>query len=162
MATRANTGRTPTRSVRRSVRLLVLSGLSMLLLAAPTVGANEAPTGFVIVVHPENPAGNAPRYFVAQVFLRTVTRWQSGELIRPVDLAPGSTTRAQFSQHVLKRSVLAMRNYWQQRIFSGRDLPPPELDSDAAVVRHVASNRGAIGYVSATAKLDGVRAITLK
>jgi len=49
--------------------------------------------------------------------------------------------------------VEAVRRYWQQCIFSGRSVPPPELDSDEAIVRYVAKYRGAVGYVSADAKL---------
>jgi hypothetical protein len=58
--------------------------------------------------------------------------------------------------------VGAVRSYWQQRIFSGRDVPPPELDSDEAVVAFVARSPGGIGYVSAATKLSGVRELALR
>jgi hypothetical protein len=60
---------------------------------------------------------------------------------------------------VLKRSVAAVRNYWQQRIFSGRGVPPPELDSDEEIVAYVLKHRGAVGYVSGSAELRGTNAI---
>ena len=160
MATRANTERTPTRRARRAVWMLALCCLPLLL--APALRADTTPAAFVLIVHPDNPTSAAPRDFVSQAFLKTITRWQNGELIRPVDLAPESATRALFSERVLKRSVMAIRNYWQQRIFSGRDLPPPELEADAAVIAFVARNRGAIGYVSGSAKLDGVKVLAVK
>ena len=46
--------------------------------------------------------------------------------IRPVDLRPNAATRRLFSERMLRRSVAAVRSYWQQRIFSGRGVPPPE------------------------------------
>jgi hypothetical protein len=55
-----------------------------------------------------------------------------------------------------------VKNYWQQRIFSGRDLPPPELDSDEAVVSYVLSHRGALGYVSGAAKLDKAKPVAVQ
>jgi len=64
-----------------------------------------------------------------------------GETALPVDLRSDSSVRRKFSESVLKRSVAAIRSYWQQRIFSGREVPPPELDSDAAVLRYVAKYR---------------------
>jgi hypothetical protein len=55
-----------------------------------------------------------------------------------------------------------VRSYWQQRIFSGRDVPPPELDSDDAVIGFVSKYAGAVGYVSGAAKLVGVRELGIK
>ena len=62
---------------------------------------------------------------------------------------------------VLRRSVAAVRSYWQQRIFSGRGVPPPELDDDAAVVRYVLKYPGAIGYVTEGTPLEGAKVVTI-
>jgi hypothetical protein len=62
---------------------------------------------------------------------------------------------------VLKRSVLVVKTYWQQRIFSGRGIPPPELDSDALVVEYVLKHRGAVGYVSGVCELGGAKVLTV-
>jgi hypothetical protein len=83
-------------------------------------------------------------------------------VIRPVDLRPQAAARLRFTERVLKRSIGAVRSYWQQRIFSGRDVPPPEVDSDEAVVAFVSKSAGAIGYVSGTAKLQGVRELAIE
>ena len=52
-----------------------------------------------------------------------------------------------------------MRSYWQQRIFSGQGLPPPEMADDEAVVGYVISHPGAIGYVASGTRVDGARAV---
>jgi ABC-type phosphate transport system substrate-binding protein len=117
--------------------------------------AGEAPP-FRVVIHPSNPLRVAERQLVADAFLKKTTRWSGGEPIRAVDLRPGDQVRRRFSESILKRSVGAVRSYWQQRIFSGRDVPPPELDSESSVVAYVAKTPGAIGYVSGGAKLTGV------
>jgi hypothetical protein len=67
--------------------------------------------------------------------------------------------RARFSQQVLGRSVGAVQAYWQQRIFSGSDIPPPEVDSDQKVVDFVLRNEGAVGYVSGSANLNGAKPV---
>ena len=59
-------------------------------------------------------------------------------------------------------SVAAVKLYWQQAVFSGRDVPPPELDSEQEVVRFVLRNPGAIGYVSDGADIGAARALPLK
>jgi hypothetical protein len=60
------------------------------------------------------------------------------------------------------RSVAAVKSYWQQVIFSGRGVPPPELESDEAVIRHVTRSPGAVGYVSGAANVRGVRVVSVR
>lgn len=136
--------------------------LLLALVFAVTAPALAGDTDFRVVVHPSNPASNLEKDFVADAFLKKVTRWPDGEVAKPVDLRPDSAVRRRFSDSVLKRSVGAVRSYWQQRIFSGRDVPPPELDSEEAVVSYVAKYPGAIGYISTSTKLSGVKELPLR
>ena len=124
--------------------------------------AEEAPPAFVVIANAKNPSNGSPREFLSDAFLKKTTRWDDGEAIRPVDLGPGASARRAFSQKVLDRSVAAVRSYWQQRIFSGRELPPPELGSDDAVIEYVQRNRGAVGYVSGTAHLHDVKVLPVR
>lgn len=118
-----------------------------------------APPPFHLIVNPTNPASTVDRAFVAQAFLKKVRHWPDGQTILPVDLARDSTVRRQWSLDLLGRSVEAVKNYWQQLIFAGRDLPPPELPSDTEVVTYVLHNPGAIGYVSGVAPLHGAKVL---
>ncbi|HVH44955.1 MAG TPA: hypothetical protein VM925_21525 [Labilithrix sp.] len=122
----------------------------------------DAPAPFVVIVHPNNPHHTLDRAFVADAFLKKTTRWPGGEVIKPVDLPTDSSARERFSQDVLKRSVSAVKSYWQQIIFSGRDVPPPELSSDEVVVQYVLTHNGAIGYVSGTAHLGNARPVVVR
>jgi hypothetical protein len=122
----------------------------------------ESRADFSIIVHPGNPVTDVSRSFLADVYLKRTTRWGDGELARPIDQRADSGVRRAFSESVLKRSVEAVKRYWQQRIFSGRELPPPELDGDDAVVTYVANHRGAIGYVSGNAKLEKTKLVPVR
>jgi hypothetical protein len=129
-------------------------------LATAPAHAEAAPAPpFHIIVNPVNPATTVERSFVAQAFLKKVRRWPDGQTILPVDLTRDSAVRRQWSLELLGRSVEAVKNYWQQLIFAGRDLPPPELPSEGEVVTYVLHNRGAIGYVSGTAPLHGAKVL---
>jgi ABC-type phosphate transport system substrate-binding protein len=141
---------------------VVLLALAALVVFLRDVSAEPGPPPFVVIVHPSNPARVVERTFVAEVFLKKTTRWPSGAVVKPVDLPPESATRERFSQEVLKRSVAAVKSYWQQIIFSGRDVPPPELSNDEAVVQYVLTNRGAIGYVSGSARLGDAKTVVLQ
>lgn len=147
---------------RRSLALVALSFAAGLAPWPEAPALAEGSPAFRVIVHPNNPLRSADRAYVADAFLKKLTRWQDGEPIRPVDLRADNPVRRRFSENVLKRSVGAVRSYWQQRIFSGRDVPPPELESDENVVGFVAKFPGAIGYVSGAAKLSGVRELSLE
>lgn len=118
--------------------------------------------GYQVIRNPDNPIEAVDRQFLEDAFLKKKTTWPDGAAIRPVDLAPASTARRQFSDDVLRRPVDAIRSYWQQRIFAGRELPPPEFGNDAEVVRFVLKERGAVGYVSNGAALNGAKPLTVK
>jgi hypothetical protein len=143
--------------VRRSGRWLVAlaAGLVASWLVVSSARADAEPVQFVVIVNAHNPLKSADRAFVADAFLKKTSRWSTGEALHPGDLRASAAARHAFSSSVLQRSVAAVRSYWQQCIFSGRDVPPPELDSDEAMLHFVAKYSGAVGYVSATAKLDG-------
>jgi hypothetical protein len=87
-------------------------------------------------------------------------RGPDGSPVLPVDLLQGSPVRASFSKEIHDRGVEAVKAYWQQVIFSGRGVPPPEEESGTAVVEYVRSHPGAIGYVSVRTPLgEGVKVL---
>jgi ABC-type phosphate transport system substrate-binding protein len=142
---------------------LVIASLSTLLAAATSTpsGSGKQPA-YRVVVHPSNPSAALDRRFLEDAFLKKVKIWPTGDAIRPVDLEPNSETRRRFTEEVLRRPLSAVRAYWQQRIFSGRDVPPPEMDTDEDIVRYVRKHAGAVGYVSGKAPLDGVKALPVQ
>jgi ABC-type phosphate transport system substrate-binding protein len=151
-------------SERRHRLVLVLVGLGLLLRVGVRQAAahSDASPDYRVIVNSDNPVTAVPREFLADAFLKRTTRWTSGEVLKPVDQRSTSFVRQKFSDGVLHRSVAAVKNYWQQRIFSGRDLPPPELDSDEAVVSFVSSHHGSVGYVSGAAKLERVKPVVVE
>jgi ABC-type phosphate transport system substrate-binding protein len=146
----------------------ILAALALLapLSAPPPATAADPPgapaMGFQMIVHPSNPATTVDRRFVVDAFLKKVSRWPHEEAIRPADLDADSPVRRRFSEQVLRRSVASVKTYWQQLVFSGRDVPPPELDSDWQVVRYVLKHPGAIGYISPGASLEGAKVLMVK
>jgi ABC-type phosphate transport system substrate-binding protein len=128
-------------------------------LAAAAAAAEPARPAYVVIANPGTAVSRIDRKFATEAFLRRVTRWPDDTPIRPVDLGPDARARVRFSEDVLSRSVASVRSYWQQRIFSGQGLPPPELGDDEAVVAYVLSHPGAIGYVAAGTTLNGAKVL---
>jgi len=127
---------------------------TVFLLAGTGLGATSTGHAFFVVVHRKNKATALDKKTLAQVFLKKRTQWSDDAVILPVDQTKSSAVRRHFSEEVLGRSVAAVRAYWNQLVFSGRGVPPPELGSDEAVLRYVGQHAGAIGYVSAAADID--------
>src|SRR5687768_9629853 len=124
--------------------------------------ARAAPPAFRVIVHPSNPAQSLERKFLENAFLKKITRWGNEQVIRPVDADTGSQVRNRFSEDVLRRSVAAVKSYWQQVVFSGRGVPPPELDTDEEIVAYVLKHPGAIGYISEGTALGGAKVVSVR
>ena len=144
------------------MRTAIVGAISVFLVGAVALAEGPARPGYRLIVNPQNSVTSLDRKFVAEAFLKRTTTWPQGDSIRPVDQGSDSSARRRFSDDILSRSVAAVKNYWQQAIFSGRDVPPPELDSDEDVVRYVLRFPGAIGYVSGTGDIGQAHLVTVK
>jgi ABC-type phosphate transport system substrate-binding protein len=120
-----------------------------------------AELGLRVVVNEANPVSSLSREDVSELFLKKTTSWPDGTVVLPVDQFEESEAREAFNRNFHHKSGKAVRAYWQQRIFSGRDVPPPEKDGDASVIEFVRRNRGAIGYVSAAGPVPGVKIVAV-
>ena len=145
-----------------SARIRSLSLIVALLALAAPLFAQARQSKYVIIVRADCPIASAERAFIEQVFLKKITHWGNDEVIRPVDLTATSPVRQRFTEEMLGKSVEAVTSYWQQRIFSGRDLPPPEMANDEELIQYVQQHRGAIGYVANGTALGGLRILTVE
>jgi ABC-type phosphate transport system substrate-binding protein len=144
----------------RVFHFLALAALALLGAGRPALA--QAPQGFVVVVHVGNPFLSIERQALAQMFLKQLALWPDGFPVEPVDLSVKERSRTAFTKSVHGRSVSAVRAYWQQQIFSGRNVPPPEKRGEKDVIEFIKLHPGAIGYVSATVPLGaGVKIITV-
>lgn len=145
----------------RSFQALLVVAMLLLPHRLGIARADSVPP-FVLIVHSANPVTTLDRKFLSDVFLKKKTRWPGGEVIRPADQIVAANVRARFSAQVLERTVGAVRSYWQQRIFSGRDVPPPELAGDEEVLNYVLRQPGGVGYVSASASIEGAKSLRIE
>lgn len=119
---------------------------SLLFLKTDYLVAQERP--FHVIVHPSNPAAALTRQQLAKLFLKKATVWDNGTPAIPVDLKSSSAVRQFFSKLILDKSVQNVKMYWQQLIFSGKEVPPVEKSSDYDVVKFVENTPGSVGYIS--------------
>lgn len=147
------------RQIPTAVRFLLAASGAFLL--APHVEGQEK-ARYRVIVHAANPVSSLTRDQLSRYFLKKTTAWEDGRTVAPADLFEASPVRVAFSRDVHRKSVAAIKSYWQQRIFSGSDIPPPEFAADSEVVLYVRARPGAIGYVSAAAEVAGIKAVEVK
>lgn len=149
----------------RGKRSNLMTGAALVLLLGtafpgPAVVAAEP---FVVIVNAGNPVSAVAADQLSSLFLKKVTQWSGGLPAVPVDLAGDSPVRDSFSRQVHHKGTSAVKAYWQQMIFSGREVPPPEKGSAREVVAFVSANRGGVGYVPAGTPLGGdVKTVDVK
>lgn len=144
---------------RLVIRLLAAAS-AVMLLAAVAPRRARAQASFVVVVNATNPATSISRTQLAALFTKREQSWSNGAPAFPVDLPADDPTREAFTEAIHGKTPQAIRAYWQQQIFSGREVPPPERDSDEQVLAYVRSTAGAVGYVRPTARLGpGVKVL---
>lgn len=136
--------------------------LVLLALSSSVPSAALGDDGFIVIVNRKNPVLSLSVEGVAQIFLKRVVSWDDGSEILPVDIRSPSAVRNHFTRQIHGKRVPAIKGYWQKQIFTGRGVPPPEKRSDDDVVAFVKSKRGAIGYVSGRAQLDGVKIVKIE
>ena len=134
--------------------------LVMALAGAPAVSAQQPV--YSVVVNESNPVTSLTRSEVSNLFLRKLTRWSDGSSAHPVDLPANSPIRAAFSREIHGKSVASVSAYWQQQIFSGRSVPPPEKPTPAEVIAYVRSDSVAIGYIPAGSAPAGLKVIKVQ
>lgn len=135
----------------------------ILLLAFPSMATLiQAGDSVKVIVHPSNPISTLKKSQVSSYFLKKATSWDSGRKVLPVDQNETSQVRISFTEEIHGKEVHSVLSYWQKQIFSGRDVPPVEKNSDREVIAFVRENADAIGYVSeGAAASDGIKVVKI-
>ncbi len=120
-----------------------------------------AEESFKVVVNASNGVSSLTRQQVSQLFLKKTTRWPSGQTVQVVEPS-NERVRLSFCKEVHGKSLAAVRAYWNQLIFAGREVPPIEKSDDDAVVSFVRSTPGGIGFVSVEAGTQGVKVVPVR
>ena len=139
-------------------KIPVLFPLFILLLSSVWVSSVHAE--LVIVVHPENSASLSSKD-VQRIFLGKEKKFPDGKESLPINQAVDNAVRNDFDTNVLGRSTTQVAAYWSKLVFTGKGIPPKEVDSDATVIEIIANNKNAIGYVDSASVTGAVKVVPL-
>jgi ABC-type phosphate transport system substrate-binding protein len=110
------------------------------------LGAAE--TEVKVIVHPSR-ATPLTEADLRAIYLKQKLLWDDDDPIVPINREAGSAARELFSERLFGQSSLRAAAYWNRRYFEAGEFPPATLASEEAVLRFVAANENAIGYVTA-------------
>lgn len=142
--------------------LLALAVVATVVVAPERATRAQNPPAYKVIVNAKNPNTSLSKAAVGKIFLKKTTAWSGGGKIAPADQTVSAAVRESFSRAIHGKSARAVKNWWNQQIYNGSAVPPPELGGDAKVIAFVQGNESAIGYVAADAALpEGVVAVTV-
>jgi hypothetical protein len=97
---------------------------------------------------------------IKAIFLETKTSLSDGSRVQPVILK-GSACDI-FARNYLGKSAIGLQTYYRGLVFSGTGVIPKMFTSETDVIEYVARTRGAVAFVSAAAKTDGVKILDVR
>jgi len=150
----------PTTASRLGRLAVVVCSLVLSAVSAPAQVPEPAP--YKVIVNASNPVTWVKKSELAAMFLKKSDSWPTGALVVPVDQPERAAVRQSFSRDVIGKPPAAVKSYWNQLVFSGRSVPPPEKLTDDEVIRFVQNTPSAVGYVSATKKTKGVKVLMVR
>ena len=131
--------------------------VSIALGASLLIGGSAAGQELAIIVNAQR-SPSLTEEDLRQIYLKKRSFWREGGRIVPINRNAGSEVRRLFERFLFEQSPQQLGIYWNRQYFLGV-LPPATLASDEAVLRFVAGEPRAIGYVRASTADESVRII---
>jgi hypothetical protein len=122
-------------------------------------------SGFIVIVNKSNPVMSLSKTQIADIYFGRTASWPNGARMRPYSRPAGSEAGKMFFSSAVGVDAGKYSQHWQQKQLSGAGLAPANVESVAALIKAVAANPGAIGYLTggeAPANMDGVRVVELR
>lgn len=112
-----------------------------------------------VVVHPNN-SNVIDESSISRIFLGKAKSFPDGSSAKPVNQKEGAAITEDFNKKLLNKSSAQLKAYWSKLVFTGKGIPPKGVLSDAEVLKLVASDTNAIGYVDVSAIDDTVKVVS--
>lgn len=129
--------------------LLALCGL----LAAPAAASD-----YYIVVSEKNPTQALSEQEALHIFMGRTRSFPDGSLAISYELADAAQ-RSGFYQALADMSLAQVTSYWARLMFSGRNLPPQQIQGSAALLEKVRKDPQAITWLPDAPTQPGVRTV---
>lgn len=128
------------------------------LLITLAITCNAFAASITVIVHPDSPLKEASQNEIKKLFLAKSSKIQ-GESLEPVAQNSSQSIRVVFDEDILGKDPSSAKVHWSRLIFTATGMPPPELDTNYAIVKWVSKNPKAIGYVEDSSVNSSVKVL---
>lgn len=128
-----------------AVFLAVLSAAALF----PAFGSALAEEFIAVVVNKANLQESLSVNDIKKIYSNTILKWPDGEPIKIYDLMENDPVREDFSARIFGKSSEKVAEEWAHlKLTNQAKNPPVTMKSQTLIIRRVATEKGAIGYVS--------------
>ena len=113
---------------------------------------------YFIVVNDRNPVQEISPKDALHLFMGRTRHFPGGGAAVVYDMA-GTTPREGFYRALSGMSLSQVTSYWARLMFSGRNLPPQQLDNTVAMLDRISSDPRAIGWLTEAPRQKGLRVV---
>ncbi len=114
-----------------------------------------------LVVNDELPQQVISRQELLAIYTMRQRHWPDGTPIT-VFMLDNSELLKQFCKKRLKIFPHQLRTRWDRLVYSGTGNAPSEVFSEDELIRKIANNRGAIGFISRIEDYDHIKTISVR
>lgn len=133
---------------KKRLTAIILTGLLIVMSFAKSAGAGEI---LAVIVNKANPVESLSQTDIKKIYVNTTLNWPDDTPIIIFDLSIADPLRAAFSERILGKSPDKVAEEWAHlKITNEAKNPPITVKSQSLIIRKVANEKGAIGYVSLT------------
>jgi hypothetical protein len=113
---------------------------------------------YYIVVNESNATASLTQTEALHLFMGRSRAFPDGGTAKTFELA-GDDRRAGFYRALAGMGLAQVNSYWARLMFSGRNLPPQQLDGSAAMIEMVRRDPAAIGWLPEAPSQEGLRTV---
>ena len=130
----------------------------------PTLAATQpASADWVVIAHRGNQR-DIDRALINRLYMYLLPKWDDGSSLQLYALDEVHPVRVSFDQEALGRTSAQTKALWAMMLIRGRGTPPTIVPNEQEMVKAVAADPGAIGFVSAgvAQRASGVRIVRIR
>jgi len=117
----------------------------------------------VLIAHQSNSVSVLSQAEVRGIYLGKLKLFPGvKQKVIPIDQIKNSPVRKTFYSVIVEMSTSKLNRYWSKKIFSGRGTPPKQVNDDKEMIKLIAAERHALGYVYKSSLNDSVKVINIK
>ena len=141
--------------------LLLWAAMGAFALSLGAVFDTSAYADIIIVANNSVPPEMIKKSELKDIFLGNTIKWEDKTKINIV-IQKKSDAHNEFVKSITNKSASQFRNYWKKMVFTGKGSAPKSFAKNAELLAYIAKTDGAIGYIAADVKPEGVKVIKVQ